>query len=330
MVMARLAFVGDVMLGRLVSERLRAGLKAEQCWGDVAPLLQAADGVIANLECALTTSRERWLRTPKAFHFRADPKAIDVLKAGNIRAVCLANNHVLDFEVTGLIDTLRRLDQAGIAHAGAGIDRAQAQAAVHFSCADLKIALLAVTDDEPGFAAGVASPGTAYVELGSGGAELGPTAEQIRALRADGAGLIVLSSHLGPNMVQEPSAQIRSYRHACVRHGVDIVHGHSAHLVQGVEQQGKALIFHDTGDILDDYAVDPIYRNDWSFVFFLELEGAVIRRLTLCPVELALAQVRQARAGVADAICARMLTQCAGLGTRLTRVAEGLDLNLAS
>ena len=37
--MARLAFVGDVMLGRLVAERLRAGMKAEQCWGDVALLL---------------------------------------------------------------------------------------------------------------------------------------------------------------------------------------------------------------------------------------------------------------------------------------------------
>ncbi len=328
--MARLAFVGDVMLGRLVNARLRAGLKPAQCWGDVGPLLQATDGVIANLECALTTSRARWLRTPKAFHFRADPKAVDVLKAGNIRAVCLANNHILDFEVTGLSDTLKNLDQAGIAHAGAGIDLTAAHAAARFSCADLKIALLAVTDNEPGFAAGVASPGTAHVELGTGEAELWPTAEEIKALRKNGAELIVLSSHLGPNMVEEPSAQIRSYRHACVGRGVDVVHGHSAHIVQGIERQGKALILHDTGDILDDYAVDPVHRNDWSFVFFLELEGTLIRRITLCPVELVLAQVRRAPASAADAICTRMLTLCARLGTRLTRVPEGLDLILAS
>ena len=40
--MARIAFIGDVMLGRLVTEQLRRGLKPERCWGDVAPLLRAA------------------------------------------------------------------------------------------------------------------------------------------------------------------------------------------------------------------------------------------------------------------------------------------------
>ena len=324
--MARLAFVGDVMLGRLVAERLRAGMKAEQCWGDVAPLLQAADGVIANLECAITTRREPWRRTPKAFHFRADPAALDVLKAGNISAVCLANNHVMDFEAAGLIDTLTRLDQAGIAHAGAGCDQTAASAAARFSCAGLAIALLGITDNEPGFAADGARPGTAYVDLEERTAPPRPSADEIKALRADGARLIILSCHLGPNMVLAPAAQIRRYRHLCVANGIDIVHGHSAHIVQGIEQQDHALILHDTGDILDDYAVDPIYRNDWSFVFLVDLEGAMISRITLCPVELSLAQVRLARGRVAEAICARMLAQCASLGTTLRPVEEGLEM----
>ncbi|MDE2466458.1 MAG: CapA family protein, partial [Alphaproteobacteria bacterium] len=243
--MARLAFVGDVMLGRLVSECLRTGLKAEQCWGDVAPLLQASDGVIANLECALTNRRAPWVRTPKVFHFRADPRAIDVLRAGNICAVCLANNHVLDFEVEGLFDSLDNLERAGIAHAGAGRNRQQAFAATRVSRGGLAIALLGVTDNEPAFGAGEHRAGTAYVDLSQPVAMLGPTPKEVDELRLAGADLIILSCHMGPNMVLAPSAEIRHYRHSLARRGIDVVHGHSAHVVQAIEQVERSIILHD-------------------------------------------------------------------------------------
>ena len=45
---------------------------------------------------------------------------VDVLRAGNIRAVSLANNHMLDRRALCLRDTLGHLDAAGIRHAGAG------------------------------------------------------------------------------------------------------------------------------------------------------------------------------------------------------------------
>ena len=46
------------------------------------------------------------MRTPKVFHFRADPSAVEVLKAARVDVCSLANNHPLDFEERGLLDTL--------------------------------------------------------------------------------------------------------------------------------------------------------------------------------------------------------------------------------
>src|ERR1043166_6214605 len=96
MAMTTLAFAGDVMLGRLVSDAIKQ-MPPEQPWGDVMPIMAAADLRIVNLECAITTHTTPWTRTEKVFHFGADPAAIQVLRAAHIDAVSLANNHVLDF-----------------------------------------------------------------------------------------------------------------------------------------------------------------------------------------------------------------------------------------
>ena len=107
--MTTLALTGDVMLGRGVNEALRA-MRPEEAWGDTMPLLLAADLRIINLECAITEHEQMWARTPKVFHFRADPQAVEVLRAARVNACSLANNHTLDFEEDGLLDTLRHLE----------------------------------------------------------------------------------------------------------------------------------------------------------------------------------------------------------------------------
>src|SRR5262249_24064988 len=120
------ALVGDVMLGRGVAAEIEQRPPAS-FWGDALPLLRRADLVVAGLECAITHASVPWTRTPKVFHFRAPPAAVQVLRAAEIGLVALANNHTLDFEVAGLLDTIAFLDAAGIAHAGAGRNLAAAR-----------------------------------------------------------------------------------------------------------------------------------------------------------------------------------------------------------
>ena len=322
-----LAFIGDVMLGRKVNEEI-AQRSPESFWGNVLPILRSADVAIANLECAITPHTQECSRTPKVFHFRADPAAVDVLHTANIQVVSLANNHTLDFDDRGLLDTLHYLDTARIRHAGAGQNQSEAVAPAIMDVAGLNIGLISITDNEPCFAASSHRPGTYYMEIRSDPNTLAFIEESVEQLRSAGVKLVILSAHWGPNMVLSPPPWFRNFARAAIDCGVDIFHGHSAHLFQGVELYNHGLILYDTGDFLDDYAVDPILRNDWSFVFCVEVDAEGLSRLRMIPVRLHYTRVELATGKEFTAICHRMRSLCTAFDTHTVQTREGIKVML--
>lgn len=324
--MLTLALTGDVMLGRGVDAALRH-MQPQDVWGDVLPQLLQADLRIANLECALTPHHQPWTRSWKMFHFRADPAAVRCLQAAHIDACSLANNHTLDFEERGLHDTLHTLDAAGIRHAGAGIDAIEAAAPALLDvsgASPCRVALLAFTDNEPGFAAGETQPGTNYLDVSLEPGTLARVADAIARARALGADWVVFSNHWGANFVERPAPDFRRFARRVIELGADVYYGHSAHICQGIEIHRGRPILYDTGDFIDDYAVDPVLRNDRSCLFKLMFEAGALRRIELIPVTLQVAQVAQARGEDFEAIAVRMEQLCAELGTRLERQADRL------
>jgi len=311
----RLLFGGDVMLGRLVREIiLRDGIHAPLA--GVAPLLRSADLAIANLECALTDSVERWHGAPKAYYFAAPPEAGRALLDAGIRLVSLANNHSLDYDVRGLADTLRILDAHGIAHTGAGPDLAWAQAPAVVTCGDVLVGMAAFCDHQDDFAATDDHPGIAWLGLHDETAAIDAFARALAPLRAAGVRWPVLSLHWGPNMVTAPSERQRRLARAAIDVGWKIVYGHSAHVFHGVELYRGCTILYAAGDLVDDYAVDPHLRNDHQLLFEVQLGDDALRRIVLHPVF-----IRRGRAAPADHTqrtwaYTRMQALCRDLGTR--------------
>jgi poly-gamma-glutamate capsule biosynthesis protein CapA/YwtB (metallophosphatase superfamily) len=320
--MLRLALIGDVMLGRKVDEALKDHMRPEEPWGDVMPLLEAADLRIINLECAITDNEQPWTRTPKVFHFRAKPSAIETLRTARVDVCSLANNHTLDFEEQGLLDTLKHLDAAGIRHAGAGRNQNEAADPAILTVRvghTNRVALLAFTNNEPPFAAGTDRPGTNYLPVSLDPSVLRRVERAVADVREVGVDTVIFSNHWGPNMVQRPNEIFRRFARAVIDRGVDIYYGHSAHVFQGVEiYRGKPILY-DTGDFIDDYAVNPELRNDWSFLFWVSVEGGRFERLDLTPVKLSYARVDLATSGEREAILDRMEHLSAEMGTVFAR-----------
>ena len=320
--LVRLAFLGDIMLGRMVSDEVGRRAPAS-FWGDLLPELRDADAVLANLECAISARGHCWSKTPKVFFFRALPQALDVLRIANVRYVSLANNHVLDYGEDAFRDTISNLDAAGILHSGAGESRAEAARPARLDVAGLAVSVFAIVDHETPFGATADRPGTCLVDPDTD-ADVWPDRATIAAERAAVADLVIVSAHLGPNMILRPSRSLRDYKHRLIDAGADILHGHSAHVFQGIEAVGRSLILHDTGDVLDDYAVDAAARNDWSFLFFVEIGRSGVRRVILRPVVLGFAEVGFAKGAEFEAICARMRDASSEFGTILRQTEEGL------
>jgi len=321
----RLVFLGDVMLGRGVNEMLQ-DVSSEYVWGNAVDIIKSADFSLINLECALTYHDEIWTETPKAFYFKADPdKAIAALKEANISCVCLANNHTLDFQEKGLIDTLEYLDEAGICRAGAGRDIGEARAPAYRQVGELTVGLIAFTDNEPSFAATETSPGVNYTPVMPHSDSFIPILESVAEAkhRAD---IVIVSIHWGPNMILHPPVLFQDAAHALVSAGADIIHGHSAHNFQGIEIYKGKPIMYATGNFIDDYAIDPFYRNDQSLIFALHLRGKEVESIDLYPVHLSYARTNLAGRIEFDKIAKRMEELSGEFGTEITRPRDKLTI----
>ena len=321
-----LGFTGDVMLGRVVDERQRTRA-ADAVWDGVLSRLRALDALFVNLECPLSTRGAPWQRTRRPFHFRADPaRAIPALTAAGVDWATLANNHLLDFEEPALLDTLDALSAADIAHSGAGRDEREAWAPAAVTIGDFTVAFVSATDNTPEYAAGPSSPGVARTELTlEDPAERATLETAVSDALAVDPDLLVASLHWGPNMATEAFDHHREVGHWLLDRGVDVVHGHSAHVFKAVEVADGGLLMYDCGDFLDDYAVDDALRNDRSFLFELTVdEDGTLRELRLVPVEIRYCAVHLADGPVAEWCRETMRERSREFGTEFARDGESL------
>ena len=324
---ATVGFVGDLMLGRNV-DAARADDPPAAVWGSVHDRLRSLDGVVANLEGCLSTRGER---TPgRGYYFRADPAwAVPALRAGNVACCALANNHLLDFGPAALRDTLAALDDGGIAAAGAGTDLAAARAPTVFDVGGVRIGLLSLTDQAPAYAAGPSTPGVAVAPLDS---RLLDTRWFVRTalgrLREADPDLVVASLHWGPNWVALPHVGYRRFARYLIEEGVDVVHGHSAHVVQGVEAYRGGLVLHDCGDFVDDYVVKSGLRNDRSFLFEVTVADGRPSRVRLVPVVIRDRAVRRADAEAAAWLRRTMRERSRPFDTPFERAGDGLAVTV--
>lgn len=317
-----LAFLGDVMLGRLVNQELKRR-PPEYVWGNTLYLLRQAAAVFINLECAVTDWGEP---VPgKRFCFRTDSKNVAALRVAGVRAASLANNHIMDFGDTGLLETIANLDRAGIAHAGAGRNLAEARRPAEFEVAGLRVAFIAATDNQPDWEATEDRPGIFYVPVEPADPRFADLLGLVRTVRSR-ADLVVVSLHWGPNWGYDPPAAHRAAARKLIEHGADIIFGHSAHVFRGIEVIAGRPVFYSCGDFVDDYAVDEVERNDWSFIFEVHLEGPRVKKVALIPTIIADFQARLAPAPYRDAILDRMSALCLKLGTPARQVDDQLEI----
>jgi poly-gamma-glutamate capsule biosynthesis protein CapA/YwtB (metallophosphatase superfamily) len=241
----------------------------------------------------------------------------------SIGAVSLANNHTLDFGPAALRDTLTGLERTGIESVGAGGDRRAALEPAVLDIGEVSVAVLALTDRMPAFAAGPGRPGTARTGLGEQSWRARRlVGDVLRRPAVDRADLVVASLHWGPNwtLVKHPAR--RAFGRWLVDAGVDVVHGHSAHVPHGIEVYEGAPILYDCGDLVDDYLVKPDLHNDRSFLFELVVEDGAVVAVRLHPVEIRGSTAHRATGEVARWLHERFRTLSARFDTTVRATSE--------
>ena len=319
----RLFLCGDVMLGRGIdqimpspgSARLHEGYArsalvyvrlAEQIngaiprrvapdyvWGDALAVLADSQPAvrIVNLETAVTTSDRHW---PKGINYRMHPANVGSLQAARIDCCVLANNHVLDWQREGLLDTLTTLQRAGIRPAGAGRSAAEAGAPAVVPVGEdgrvLVFGFAATSSGVPAdWAAGAVQSGVNL--LADLRAETAARlAEDARRLSRPGD-VLIASIHWGGNWGYPIPAVHRGFAHALVDGGFDLVHGHSSHHALGIELYRGKLILYGCGDFINDYeGIEGYkdYRGDLVAMYLPRLDTAngILMSLRIVPMQI--------------------------------------------
>jgi hypothetical protein len=316
-----IGLLGDVMLGRGVAERLAAGAPEEVWAPELVEITSSLELLVCNLECAIS-DRGRPTELVKAsshpFFFRAPPQAVVSLQTIGVDAVGIANNHALDFGSDALSDTIRHLQSAQIGAAGAGEGIERARGGIVASGPSRRVGLVAVSDHPHEFAAGPGRWGISYAALRKGVPAW--LIDEIRCLRKT-CDLVLAFPHWGPNMTTRPKPWQRRVAAEMLRAGANLVAGHSAHVFHGIEQTDHGLVVYDLGGALDDYAVDPVLRNDLGLLALWHV-GVEEAWLELVGLALDYCYTRLAIGAEADWIASRLDNACAELGSSVERVGE--------
>lgn len=174
----------------------------------------------------------------------------------------LANNHTMDFGVPGLDATLQVCAAGGVAMVGAGSNLAVARQPVYFTDGDVRLAVIGCCE---------AQFGSAERDR-AGVAVLGPWVTRCIRRCAAQTDVVVVSVHAAAEMSPWPSPTMQDLYRSWVEAGASVVHGHHAHVPQGIEEYEQGLILYGLGN----FAIDPELWSEypdarWSLAVEVDL-----------------------------------------------------------
>jgi poly-gamma-glutamate synthesis protein (capsule biosynthesis protein) len=250
------------------------------------------DARIINLETSITRS-EKYVA--KGINYRMSPDNADCLTAAGIDCCVLANNHVLDWERGGLLDTLATLERLHIKTAGAGRNLSQASAPAVLDIPGrgrvLVFSFASVTSGTPRRWVATAESSGVNLLTDFSDASVSHVAEQIARASQPGDTVIV-SVHWGPNWGYEISDEQRCVAHTLIdTAGVSVVHGHSSHHAKAIEVYRDRPILYGCGDFLNDYegiTGYEDYRDDLALMYFADIdpESGELEALEIVPLQI--------------------------------------------
>lgn len=270
---------GYIELAEMANGPIPQSVDFSYIWGDALEEFErlAPDLRMVNLETSITRSEDYWKY--KEIHYRMNPENIPCITAAKIDYCSLANNHVLNWGYSGLIETLETLKKVNVKSSGAGRNLTEAETpavmevrgkgrVIVFSFGSVTSGIpvsWAATEDKPGvnLLKDMSDKTVRHIK------------EKVQEVKQQGD-IVVISIHWGGNWGYEIPREQTEFAHMLIEDaGVDVIHGHSSHHVKGIEVYRDKPIIYGCGDFLDDYEGISGYedfRDDLGLMYFVSME----------------------------------------------------------
>lgn len=263
-VRATILFGGDMMFDRTVRSAMEKN-------GDdfvlscLDPLFKEPDVVVANLEGPITSnpsmSQGAAYLSGESMTFTFAPSVAGLLYRHNVRIVNIGNNHIMNFSRSGLLETKKYLEAAGVQYFG-DPDKIESEKVLR-------------TD-----IGGVAFSFINWSDWTSDNTDI--TAAQVKTEHEAGR-IVVIYTHWGEEY-QPATARMKRLAHNLVDEGADIVIGSHPHIVQEHEVYKDKHIYYSLGNLIFDQYFDPAVMRGLMLQVRFGKDG--VEHIDEIPVEL--------------------------------------------
>jgi len=211
---------------------------------------------ILNLEAPLksNTPIKKWINLYQS------ERIFETLKLLNVKAVCLSNNHIMDWGKEGLDQLINKLAIFDISYFGAGLNLTQALKPIILKINNCRFGLLGFGWDEEM---------CVYAKENKGGvAPLNKKIiiETVKKLR-NKVDILVVNLHWGYEYEVYPLPLHRKLAHDIIDTGADLIIGHHAHVIQAYEEYKSKNIYYGLGNFYFGDRRETFNKNNVGLKF---------------------------------------------------------------
>lgn len=268
-----ISIVGDIMLSRGTAEYMEE-YGCDYPYEYVRDIFLSDDLTIGNLECILTDSYN-FANKPLSLLFKADIKNAVAMKEAGIDCLNLANNHTLDYNEDGVLNTIDIFDKNKLGYFGAGKNEDDIKPYI-FKKNGIKVGFLAYNefaDDD--LYSNTQESLVKYISSD----DMSSMKEDISAMDCD---FIVVYFHWGIEYVDYITKSQEMMAKAAIDYGADLVIGTHPHVLQKATMYNGKYIFYSLGNFIFDRQIQK--GTDESIILQVNIKKGNIVKYDIIPV----------------------------------------------
>jgi Bacterial capsule synthesis protein PGA_cap len=257
-----LVFVGDVMLGRHVEFLMNTHGSDYPYRSMPLQALSPNPAIIGNFEASMAHVHVQ--AKPMQMRFSVDADHLDALHSAGFSHVSLANNHSLDYGISGYDNAFRTLRSYNIVPFGHGSE-INKNSVSYLRVGERKVALVGINAIN-------VIPSREEVELVLGAAR-------------ESSDLQVVYVHWGNEYEDTHNQSQEFFAKELIAAGADLIVGHHPHVVQDIALIDGVPVFYSLGNYIFDQYFSEAVKEGLVLLFTFESEPAI----HLIPVDSAVA-----------------------------------------
>ena len=260
---------GDVSPNR--ANELFIKKDAETLFRDVPQVFAGSDRVLVNLETALTEQETPIQKIGP--NLKASPICAQVLKDVGVTDCSLCNNHIFDYGVPGVEDTIVAVEAAGLNWTGFGKNYRDSRKDLIMERDGMRVSFIAVCQREYCYAL--------EDRMGARPFDCYDTIADIRKAKAE-CDYVVVIYHGGSEQCVYPSPRVRKMCQAMADNGADVVLCQHSHCIGCYEQYGGSHILYGQGNF---HFVTKSNHPHWKSGLVVQLEFGDGVEIAFIPTE---------------------------------------------